>query len=143
MKLQLKRIGVWSAVKITFVVAGMVGFVVGALYALLITAMISLMGFAGMGEAMPDEIGMIVGTTGFIAVVAWIVIMVMYAVVGALVVGLASWLYNLMAGALGGVTLTLEEEPADVPVASADATPAKVSEASTAGDSTSPTPQST
>ena len=42
MKYQLKRIDTWSAVKITFVIAGAVGFVVGALYAVLITLMASL-----------------------------------------------------------------------------------------------------
>lgn len=146
MKYQLTRLGVWSAVKITFVVAGVVGFVVGGLYALLITAMASLIGIAGMDETMPDEIGMIVGATGFVAVVIWIMFTAVYAVVGALVVGLTSWLYNLMAGAIGGVTLTLEAEPAAVPVAStgaAPATPAATDAPPATADSAGPDPQST
>ena len=143
MNYHLTRIGVWSAVKITFVVAGVVGFVVGGLYALLITAMVSLMGIVGMGEAMPDEVGMIVGATGFVAVVAWIVITVLYAVLGALVVSLATWLYNLLAGALGGVNLTFEAEPTAAPVASTDVAPATASGVSTATDAPGPAPQST
>ena len=136
MKYQLKRIDPWSACKITFLIAGAVGFLVGALYAVMITLMASFMGMVGMSEGMPDEIGYIVGATGLIAVVAWIVITILYAVLGALVVSLATWLYNLLAGAIGGVYMTFEDPPTAVPAlgatsAAADATP-PASDASTA-----------
>ncbi len=146
MNYQLKRIAVWSAVKITFIIAGVVGLVVGGLYALLITAMASLIGIAGLGDTMPDEIGMIVGATGFIAVMAWMVITVVYAVVGSLAVALASWLYNLMASAVGGVVLTLETEPANAPAASTSAasiTPAAESAGTASADASAPDPQAT
>lgn len=137
MRYQLKRIDTWSAVKITFLIAGVLGFVVGALYAVLITLMASFVGMVGMSEGMPDEMGYFVGATGFIAVVAWIVLTVLYAVLGALVVALGTWLYNLLAGAMGGVTMTLETEPSVLPAptpAPADAAPPAtppVSDAST------------
>ena len=124
MKYELKRIDPWSACKITFLIAGVVGFVVGALYAVLITLMASFVGMVGMSEGMPDEMGYIVGATGFIAVVAWIVVTILYAVIGALVVSLTTWLYNLLAGAIGGVTMTLEPPPSLV----SEAAPAPVGE---------------
>ncbi len=126
MRYQLKRIDPWSACKITFLIAGAVGFVIGALYAVAITMMASFMGMMGMSEGMPDEMGYIVGATGLIAVVAWIVLTILYAVLGALVVSLGTWLYNLLAGAMGGVTMTLETIPSVIPApadAPADATP--------------------
>ena len=143
MRYQLKRIDPWSACKITFLIAGAVGFVIGALYAVAITLMASFMGMVGMSEGMPDEMGYIVGATGLIAVVAWIVLTILYAVLGALVVSLGTWLYNLLAGAMGGVNLTFEAMPSVIPApatAPADSTPPP-SDASTstadAGDSDS------
>lgn len=137
MRYQLKRIDLWSACKITFLIAGAVGFVIGALYAVAITMMASFMGMVGMSEGMPDEMGYIVGATGLIAVVAWIVLTILYAVLGALVVSLGTWLYNLLAGAMGGVTMTLETLPSVVPApaaASADATPPATDTSTSAAD---------
>ncbi len=142
MKYQLKRIDTWSAVKIAFLIAGVVGFLIGALYAVLITLMASFVGMVGMAEGMPDEMGYIVGATGFIAVVAWIVLTILYAVLGALVVALATWLYNLLAGAMGGVTMTLEAEAVAVPPVS-DATSLANDTSAAAADSTGPDPQAT
>ncbi|MDE2727853.1 MAG: DUF3566 domain-containing protein [Gemmatimonadota bacterium] len=144
MRYQLKRIDPWSACKITFLIAGAVGFVVGALYAVMITLMASFMGMVGMSEGMPDEMGYIVGATGFIAVIAWIVITILYAVLGALVVSLATWLYNLLAGAIGGVTMTLEPPPSVVPAATpapADATPPATDASTSATDAGGSDPQ--
>lgn len=138
MRYELKRIDPWSACKITFLIAGAVGFVIGALYAVAITLMASFIGMAGMSEGMPDEMGYIVGATGLIAVVAWIVLTLLNAVFGALVVLLGTWLYNLLAGAMGGVTMTLEPSPSVVPAATpapADATPPATPEASNASTS--------
>ncbi len=154
MKYQLKRIDTWSAVKIAFLIAGVVGFVVGALYAVILTVMAGFMDMAGLSGDMPDPGGFFVGAAGFIAVVVWIVLTILYAVLGALVVALATWLYNLLAGALGGVTMTLETEPVAAPAAasasSGAAPPAPpaatppASDASTAAqDASGPDPQST
>lgn len=148
MKYQLKRIDPWSACKITFLIAGSVGFLVGALYAVMITLMASFVGMVGMSEGMPDEMGYLMGATGLIAVIAWIVITVLYAVLGALVISLATWLYNLLAGAIGGVYMTFEEPPSAVPAPEAASTPADAtppaSDASTpATDAGGPAPQST
>lgn len=148
MKYQLKRIDPWSACKITFLIAGVVGFVVGALYAVLITLMASFIGMAGMSDGMPEEMGYIVGATGLIAVVAWIVLTILYAVLGALVVSLATWLYNLLAGAIGGVHVTFEAVPSVVPAPDASPAPPAAappaSDASTAAqDASGPDPQST
>ena len=148
MRYQLKRIDPWSACKITFLIAGAVGFLVGALYAVMITLMASFMGMVGTADGMPDEMGMIVGATGLIAVVAWIVITILYAVLGALVVSLATWLYNLLAGAIGGVYMTFEEPPSVVPApeatsAPADATPPASAPSTASADDGGPAPQST
>ncbi len=134
MKYQLKRIDTWSAVKLTFVIGGAVGFVVGALYAVLITVMASFVGMMGMSEGMPEEMGYVVSATGFIAVIAWIVITIMYAVLGSLVVALSSWLYNLVAGVIGGVNLTLEAQPDAATVASTGSTTSAADAARTSDD---------
>ncbi len=120
MRYQLKRIDPWSACKITFLIAGAVGFVIGAIYAVAITLVASFMGMVGMSEGMPDEMGYVVGATGLIAVVAWIVLTILYAVLGALVVSLGTWLYNLLAGAMGGVIMTLETLPSVIPAPAAE-----------------------
>jgi len=137
MKYQLKRIDVWSAVKITFVIAGAVGFVVGALYAVLLTVLASFVGMMGISEEMPDPAGLFVSATGFIAVVIWIVLTILYAVLGAVVVALSAWLYNLVAGAIGGVSVTLEAQPDAPPVASSVSTPALSDSAPSADDAAS------
>lgn len=146
MKYQLKRIDTWSVVKITFLIAGVVGFVVGALYAVLITIMASYIGMIGIAQDMPDEMAAFLGATGLFAVIAWILITILYAVLAALVVSLATWLYNLLAGAIGGVTVTLEALPSVIPAATpapADAAP-PASDATTATvDAGGPDPQST
>ncbi|MCY3773914.1 MAG: DUF3566 domain-containing protein [Gemmatimonadetes bacterium] len=144
MRYQLKRIDPWSACKITFLIAGAVGFVIGALYAVAITMMASFMGMVGMSDGMPDEMGYIVGATGLIAVVAWIVLTILYAVLGALVVSLGTWLYNLLAGAMGGVTMTLETVPSVIPApaaAPADATPPATDTSTSAADAGGSDPQ--
>lgn len=132
MRYQLKRIDPWSACKITFLIAGVVGFVVGALYAVAITMMASFVGMVGMSDGMPEEMGYIVGATGLIAVVIWIVLTILYAVLGALVVSLATWLYNLLAGVIGGVNLTFEAMPSVVPAPAGTTPPASDGSASTA-----------
>ena len=144
MRYQLKRIDPWSACKITFLIAGAVGFVIGALYAVAITMMASFMGMVGMSDGMPDEMGYIVGATGLIAVVAWIVLTILYAVLGALVVSLGTWLYNLLAGAMGGVTMTLETVPSVIPAPAAapvDATPPATDTSTSAADAGGSDPQ--
>ena len=141
MRYQLKRIDPWSACKITFLIAGAVGFLVGALYAVMITLMASFVGMMGMSEGMPEEMGYFVGATGFLAVVAWIVITVLYAVIGALVVSLATWLYNLLAGAIGGVYMTFENPPSVLPEPS-DATPPATDASTSASDTGGSDPQS-
>ena len=146
MRYQLKRIDPWSACKIAFLIAGSVGFVIGALYAVAITLMASFVGMVGMSEGMPDEMGYIVGATGLIAVVAWIVMTILYAVLGALVVSLGTWLYNLLAGAMGGVTMTLETLPSVIPAPAAEtaeATPPATDASTAAADTPGPDSQST
>ncbi len=146
MRYQLKRIDPWSACKITFLIAGAVGFVIGALYAVAITLMASFIGMAGMSDGMPEEMGYIVGATGLIAVVAWIVLTILYAVLGALVVSLGTWLYNLLAGAIGGVNVTFEAMPSVIPApatAPADTTPPHSDASTSAADTPGQDPQST
>ncbi len=153
MKYQLKRIDPWSACKITFLIAGVVGFVVGAMYAVAITLMASFIGMAGMSDGMPEEMGYIVGATGVIAIIAWIVLTVLYAVLGAVVVSLATWLYNLLAGAIGGVNVTFEAIPSVVPAPDAspappaaappDSAPSATDASTAALDASGPDPQST
>ena len=110
-KYELKRIDTWATVKITFVISGVLGFFTGSLYAGLIPIMSSLVGIIGGGEEISSEISDVASVTGFIAIISWIVITILSAVLGAMVVGLCSWSYNLVAGMIGGINLTLEAQP--------------------------------
>lgn len=98
--MKLKHIGVWSLTRMTIILYAICGFVVGG-----IMSIFSLLG-AAIGRASGSQ-----GAEGMamlFGVGAVFFMPVMYAVFGGVGVAFSTWLYNLLAGAVGGVELDLE-----------------------------------
>jgi len=98
----------------TFVIGGIIGIASSFIYALIIGTLASLVSMAGLSEFMPEELGLVAGTTAILGAVAWIGLTLASAVAGAIYVAIGAWLYNRLAGLIGGVSLTLDVAEAAV-----------------------------
>ena len=94
--MQLKRIGAVSLARLAAGLYAVIGLIIGAIFALA-----ALAGAAVAGDSSP-MIGLLFG------VGAVVFLPLIYGVLGALGALLIAGLYNLMAGWLGGVEVTLE-----------------------------------
>ncbi|MBD3234418.1 MAG: hypothetical protein GF315_11900 [candidate division Zixibacteria bacterium] len=113
MHYRLRRIGVWSAVKISFLINGLLGVCVGfvaGLFMFLFSALMSRLTY------LPSDVyGDMAFSSPMIGGVAALVLLPLFygfllAVVnGIILTAIAVWLYNLFARALGGVELEFEE----------------------------------
>jgi hypothetical protein len=110
---EIKRIDVWSCVKIAFILFGILGLLFGILYAMLLSAMLGF--FSQMGGEFQSLGGMFTGALGIFMI---FFLAIFYAVMGAVVTAILGWLYNLLARGLGGVRFLLEPEKANLPAAS-------------------------
>jgi len=93
-RLVLKRIGVLSLAKIYAVLMGVVGFVIGVVY--------TIMGSVLSAVTQQPGIGIGMGVLGII------VMPVLYAVLGFISGAVGAWVYNLVAGWIGGLELEFE-----------------------------------
>ena len=100
--MRITRIGPVSAGKVAFVLYAGIGLIIGC-----IVAVASLLG-ATIGAASGDRSALFGAIFGVGAV---ILLPIMYGVFGALGAMLAAALYNLTAGVVGGVELTIEPAP--------------------------------
>jgi hypothetical protein len=109
MKYELKRIDLWSVIKIVFMISLVLGFVLTLFYASLLRFVSTFMGTFGgndFNQIMPSN-GIM---TGFLILFGTFGIAVIYTFIAAI----AIILYNLMAGWGGGVVLffaSLEADP--------------------------------
>jgi hypothetical protein len=106
MTYEIKRIDIWSAVKIAFILCGIFGFIAGILYAMMLTMV------GGFLSQMGGEFEAMRGVTGAVSVFMMFFLAIFYAVVGAVFTAVFAWLYNLLARGLGGIRLHLEQERA-------------------------------
>jgi hypothetical protein len=113
MMYEIKRIDVWSCVKIAFILFGILGLLFGIAYAMLLSALLGF--FSQMGGEFQSLGGTFTGALGIFMI---FFLAIFYAVIGALVTAILSWLYNLLARGLGGVRFHLEPEKSNVPAAS-------------------------
>ncbi|MFH2054861.1 MAG: DUF3566 domain-containing protein [bacterium] len=111
MKLELKRIGVWSAIKVTFLLSLVIGFAVGILYALLIMMMMAIP-MSQMPDDFPGISGMFVG--GVMLVILPILMSIFMAIVNTVGAALAALIYNLVVKMIGGLELEFAEVKAVV-----------------------------
>ncbi len=106
MTLEIKRLDVWSCVKVGFILSGILGLIIGIFYALLIGFIGSIMGPLAGTEIEPLR-GFFSGALGiFIA----FFMAIFYAVMGAIATAITVWLYNICARWVGGIMVNLEGE---------------------------------
>ena len=103
---ELKRVDVWSLVKIVFFLYAIIGLLLGLFYTLIFTLVGGMAGFLGGEEAFP-LMGLFSGFVGFFMS---FVLAILYAVFGSIVTAILTGLYNLLAKWMGGVRLSLAEE---------------------------------
>jgi hypothetical protein len=105
-----KRCHVWSVVKITFLICGITGFIVGLFYAAVLVMLGGLLNTIG-GPEFEQISGLFSGSFGFFMT---FILAFTYAVVGAITAAILGWLYNVFARLVGGIRLTLEPVPETV-----------------------------
>ncbi len=93
---ELRKVGVLSVMKISFVVNLIVGFLAALVMTVFTMVLTPLSGMAGAGR--PSMMW------GPIAIVA---IPLIYGIVGCLMVGLAALVYNILAARLGGIQVMI------------------------------------
>jgi len=108
MTYEVKRIDVWSVVKIAFILGGIFGLLAGILYAM----MLAMIG--GFLSQLGGEFGAMPGLTGAVGIVTIFFMVLFYAVVGAVITAIFTWIYNLLAKGMGGIRFNLEQEKTKV-----------------------------
>ncbi len=130
MKLELKRISVWSAVKVSFVLNLILGFIIGIFYAFILMILATLP-MAAMGEE-----GAAFSTFAGVAVIFVPFIVAFFVcVIYTIVVAISVALYNLIVKLTGGLEFDFSQVVEVVPVAAPPAFPQQPS----GGDQTSTT----
>ena len=97
--MRITHIGPISVAKVAFVLYGVIGLIFGA-----VVAVISLLG-AGLGVAAGEESSLLGAMFGVGAV---ILLPLFYGGLGALMALFTAWLYNVVAGLVGGVEVRTE-----------------------------------
>ena len=98
--MRLRRVGVASVAKLFGVLYGAMGLIFGG-----IMSIAALFG-AAIGAAAEQDAGAIIGM--LFGIGAIILFPVMYGLMGFLIGALTAWLYNLAAGAMGGIEMEFE-----------------------------------
>lgn len=110
MTYEIKRIDVWSCMKMAFILFGVIGLLFGVFYAMLLT-MVS--GFLNQMGGQFQSLGTLF--TGALGIFMVFFLGIFYAVVGAVVTAILTLIYNLLAKGLGGIKLFLEQEKSIMP----------------------------
>ncbi len=117
MEFEIKKINTWSAIKISFVVYGVLGFLVGIFYGLFIFSLGSLLGSLANEDFGPLS-GMFTSPSGgffFTLIMGFFLAFVMAVVYGVIVTAIIVWLYNLFSKWTGGIKVNLEKTVIMVP----------------------------
>jgi hypothetical protein len=112
MKLELKRMSVWAAVKVSFVLNLIFGFLYGILYSMILLV-ISSLPIAAMGDEAP---GALSAFAGIAAIFLPFIVAICFAVFGTIFVAISVVLYNLIAKLTGGYILEFDQVVEVVPV---------------------------
>jgi len=113
MKYELKRIRVWSAIKVGFFIWGLIGFLGGLYMAMMMPILMKFMeAFGPMSEDF--------GAVGPLALIFLpILYSLMAAVAGTVLTAIVAGFYNLISSIMGGLEVSLEGEmlhPLDISV---------------------------
>jgi hypothetical protein len=105
MTYEIKKIEVWSCVKIAFILFGILGLIFGLFYAIMLSFVGGILSqFGGEFEQLS---GLLTGAMGiFLA----FFLALFYAVVGAIITAIMVWIYNGLAKLTGGIRFNLEGE---------------------------------
>ena len=95
----LRRVGVWSAARMSCALYATIGLIAGVIFALV--SMLGLLGAAPGDSDMPAFFGAIFG------VGAIVILPIMYGVIGIISGAIGAAIYNLVAGIAGGLELEL------------------------------------
>jgi hypothetical protein len=109
MTYEIKKIEVWSCVKIAFILFGILGLIFGLFYAI----MLSLVGgiLSQFGGEFEQLSGLLTGAGGIFTVFLLAIFLALfYAVVGAIITAIMVWIYNGLAKLTGGIRFHLEGE---------------------------------
>lgn len=103
-KLMIKKIGVLSIAKIQAAIMGVLSLIIAIPYGLFVI-LISILGFAGSrGDA-----GMAIGGFGIVGGIAIMIILpIVYTIIGFIAGAISALVYNVVAGAVGGVEIEVE-----------------------------------
>jgi hypothetical protein len=104
MNYEIKKIDVWSVVKIAFFLYGIFGLLFGLFYAILLSVL------GGILSQFGPEFESMGGLTGILGIFMAFFLALFYAVIGAVFTALFTWIYNLLAKGLGGIRFYLEQE---------------------------------
>ena len=103
MRYEIKRIDIWSIVKIVFLLSLLGGFIIGVFYAVIIGFISSMSSTMG-GDGFTDALGVFGGVALiFIVIFCTIFFAVLYTVLAAI----SAVLYNFFSRWAGGITLEL------------------------------------
>lgn len=103
---RVRRVGVGSSFKIGMVLSALIFAVIG-LFAVLLPGLLGASMFAAFGGQDAPGAG---GGTLVVSVIVYIVGIIGYAVFGGLFGALYAWLYNVVAGWVGGIEIELSGE---------------------------------
>ena len=105
---QIRRVNVWSLMKVTFVIFAVLGLIVGLFYAIFFAFMGQMMELGG-----PSELSRMSGLfSGIMGIFVGLFLAIFYAVFGSLMTAFFAGLYNLLARGFGGIELHLETQEA-------------------------------
>lgn len=97
---EIKKVGIFSFAKIEAALGAIIGFILGLIWAVIGA---TLFGVADMaGAVMPRGFGLLFG------VAAIIILPIIYAVIGFIAGIIVAFLYNVIAGWIGGIEIELE-----------------------------------
>lgn len=106
MTYEWKRCDVWSVMKISFLMCGVGGFILGLFYAIVLTLIGGILNMVG-GSEFEEISGLFSGPFWFF--LAFVMAFV-YAVLGSIIAAILTWLYNFFARLVGGIKVTLDPE---------------------------------
>ena len=104
MTYEVRKIDVWSVVKIAFILYGIFGLFFGLFYAIMLTMV------GGFLSQFGPEFESVQGLTGVVGIFMAFFLALFYAVIGAVFTAIFTWIYNLLAKGLGGIKFYLEGE---------------------------------
>jgi hypothetical protein len=116
--IEVKRIELWSLFKIAFVLYAALGLLMGIIYGFFMLVAGSLQ-TAFLGDDFP-EFGMVGGVLGIILIP---VIAIFYGAMGSVFVTIGGFLFNLVAGMVGGVRIETNVVSTSAPVQAATPAP--------------------